>query len=108
MPIWGDACVAPARRCALHRHDEYDGGRRAGACGGRPGATRMPCAQRLLKWSQQKPTPENPDPFGTGNKGRSHPSRRCNAARNKHRHLNRVQHGERFSGLSMTMLMTLL
>src|SRR5260370_28166732 len=38
--VWrGDACVAPARRCALHRHDEDDGGRGARACGGRPGAT---------------------------------------------------------------------
>src|SRR5258708_13950354 len=72
--VWrGDACVAPARWCALHRHDEDDGGRGARACGSRPGATqasplllhtapaptRMPCPQRLLKWSQQKPTPEN-------------------------------------------------
>jgi hypothetical protein len=24
-----------------------------------PAPTRMPCAQRLLKWSQQKPTPES-------------------------------------------------
>ena len=29
----GDACVALTRRCAMHRHDECNGGQGAGVCG---------------------------------------------------------------------------
>ncbi len=78
---------------------------RAGENGVRFSSLHDTCAGllRVLTFRRGKQCGSDPDSFGTGSKGRSDPSRRCDAARNEHRHLNRVKHGlQQWKGTHLT------